>query len=150
MKPSDWKAPEPTTVSSAILFHCATVFPGGNAAAASRVVPAPDAAASAVTATTTPSTRALIIPPPGLFPLVASTLALGPLRGRCSALRTSSRRLDAERAVRRALEFRVLGPVEVVLDGEVMRIGSPTQRTLLALLLMHANEVVSTDRIVDV
>jgi DNA-binding SARP family transcriptional activator len=31
-----------------------------------------------------------------------------------------------------------------------MRIGSPTQRTLLALLLMHPNEVVSTDRIVDV
>jgi len=52
--------------------------------------------------------------------------------------------------VRKALEFRVLGPVEVVLDGEVMRIGSPTQRTLLALLLMHPNEVVSTDRIVDV
>jgi DNA-binding SARP family transcriptional activator len=48
------------------------------------------------------------------------------------------------------LEFRVLGPVEVVHDGVAMRIGSPTQRTLLALLLMHPNEVVSTDRIVDV
>src|SRR6266496_3594651 len=48
------------------------------------------------------------------------------------------------------LEFRVLGPVEVVHDGAARRIGSPTQRTLLALLLMHPNEVVSTDRIVDV
>src|SRR6266487_963010 len=38
MKPSVWNAPEPTTVSSAILFHCATVFPGGNAAVALPVV----------------------------------------------------------------------------------------------------------------
>ena len=48
------------------------------------------------------------------------------------------------------MEFRVLGPVEVVLDGSEVRIGSPTQRTLLALLLVHANTLVSTDRIVDV
>jgi class 3 adenylate cyclase/tetratricopeptide (TPR) repeat protein len=48
------------------------------------------------------------------------------------------------------LGFRVLGPVEVVGDSVTRRIGSPTQRTLLALLLMHSNEVVSTDRIVDV
>src|SRR4029450_6580743 len=47
MNPSDWKAPEPTTVSSAILFHCATVFPGGSAAAAVCVVPAPEAPTSA-------------------------------------------------------------------------------------------------------
>src|SRR5947208_1690810 len=50
MKPSPWKAPEPTTVSSAILFHCATVFPGGNAATASRVeLAAPTAAGGAPT-----------------------------------------------------------------------------------------------------
>ena len=49
-----------------------------------------------------------------------------------------------------SLELRVLGPVEVVRDGAARRIGSPIQRTLLALLLMHPNEVVSTDRIVDV
>ena len=48
------------------------------------------------------------------------------------------------------MEFRVLGPLEVVHDGVATRIGSPTQRTLLALLLMHPNELVSTDRIVDV
>jgi DNA-binding SARP family transcriptional activator len=48
------------------------------------------------------------------------------------------------------LEFRVLGPVEVVVDGVPARIGSGTQRTLLALLLAHPNEVVSTDRIVEV
>jgi DNA-binding SARP family transcriptional activator len=48
------------------------------------------------------------------------------------------------------MEFRVLGPVEVVVDGVAPRIGSATQRTLLALLLAHPNEVVSTDRIVEV
>jgi DNA-binding SARP family transcriptional activator len=48
-----------------------------------------------------------------------------------------------------SLEFRVLGPVEVVLDSVAKRVGSPIQRTLLALLLVHQNEVVSADRIVD-
>jgi DNA-binding SARP family transcriptional activator len=52
--------------------------------------------------------------------------------------------------VSKTVEFRVLGPLEVLHDGVATRIGSPTQRTLLALLLMHPNEVVSTDRIVDV
>src|SRR4029453_11447034 len=53
--------PEPTTVSSAILFHCATVFPGGSAAAASRAVPADAATDSATTAiATTRRTRARI------------------------------------------------------------------------------------------
>src|SRR4029453_7012139 len=60
MKPSDWKAPEPTTVSSAILFHCATVFPGGNAAVASRVVPA-DAATASATATITAARRTFVL-----------------------------------------------------------------------------------------
>jgi DNA-binding SARP family transcriptional activator len=46
--------------------------------------------------------------------------------------------------------FRILGPVEVVRDGSAARIGSPTQRTLLALLLRQPNEIVSTDRIIDV
>jgi DNA-binding SARP family transcriptional activator len=49
-----------------------------------------------------------------------------------------------------SLELRVLGPVEVVVDGAVRRIGSPIQRTLLSLLLTPPNEVVTTDRIIDV
>jgi DNA-binding SARP family transcriptional activator/tetratricopeptide (TPR) repeat protein len=53
------------------------------------------------------------------------------------------------RAVTAATEFRVLGPVEFILDGVAIHIGSSTQRTLLALLLIHRNEVVSTDRIVE-
>src|SRR6266536_6102100 len=77
-------------------------------------------------------------------------MAPRPLRRRCSALRGWSRKLDAPRTVRGSLELRVLGPVEVVLDSVARRIGSPIQRTLLSLLLMHANEVVSTYRIFDV
>src|SRR5262245_19098761 len=69
MKGSGPAGPEPTTVSSAILFHCATVFPAGSAAAAPRVVAGDTAAASATPATATtrltrPRTALLIIPPP--------------------------------------------------------------------------------------
>jgi DNA-binding SARP family transcriptional activator len=47
------------------------------------------------------------------------------------------------------LEYRLLGPVEVRLDGEVLDLGVYKQRALLALLLINANQVVSTDRIID-
>jgi DNA-binding SARP family transcriptional activator len=47
------------------------------------------------------------------------------------------------------LQFRILGPVEAAANGERLRLGGPKQRALLALLLLHANEVVSRDRIID-
>jgi YVTN family beta-propeller protein len=47
------------------------------------------------------------------------------------------------------VEFRVLGPLEVVKDGVTLRLQRPRLRALLALLLLHANEVVSSDRIID-
>jgi DNA-binding SARP family transcriptional activator len=47
------------------------------------------------------------------------------------------------------LEFRVLGPLEVSDDGRVIALGGQKQRALLALLLLHANEVVSRDRLID-
>ncbi|NNE95810.1 MAG: protein kinase [Acidimicrobiales bacterium] len=43
----------------------------------------------------------------------------------------------------------MLGPLEVSRDGEVFDLGVLKQRALLALLLINANEVVSTDRIID-
>jgi predicted ATPase/DNA-binding SARP family transcriptional activator len=47
------------------------------------------------------------------------------------------------------IEFRVLGPVEAVgVDGP-LPLGAPKQRALLALLLLHANEVVPRERLVD-
>jgi DNA-binding SARP family transcriptional activator len=49
---------------------------------------------------------------------------------------------------RAAIEFRVLGPLEVSRGGRSLSIaGKPA--ALLALLLVHANEVVSTDRLID-
>jgi DNA-binding SARP family transcriptional activator len=47
------------------------------------------------------------------------------------------------------VEFRILGPLEVVEQGRVLALGGPMQRALLALLLTRANEVVSADRLVD-
>ena len=48
------------------------------------------------------------------------------------------------------LEFGILGPLEVRIDGEgPVNLGGTRQRALLAVLLLHANEVVSTDRLVD-
>jgi DNA-binding SARP family transcriptional activator len=47
------------------------------------------------------------------------------------------------------MEFRVLGPLEVVEGGRPLVLGGPRQRALLALLLTRANEVVSTDRLID-
>ncbi|GAA1579698.1 BTAD domain-containing putative transcriptional regulator [Kribbella sancticallisti] len=47
------------------------------------------------------------------------------------------------------MEFRILGPLEVVAGGESLGLGSPLQRTLLALLLIRAGQVVSFDRLAE-
>jgi DNA-binding SARP family transcriptional activator len=47
------------------------------------------------------------------------------------------------------VEFRILGPVEVADDDRRLEIGGGRQTALLALLLLHANEPVSVDVIVD-
>jgi WD40 repeat protein/DNA-binding SARP family transcriptional activator len=47
------------------------------------------------------------------------------------------------------IDFRILGPLEVAVDGEVMRLGGPKQRAVLAILLLHANRVVPVDQVAD-
>ena len=47
------------------------------------------------------------------------------------------------------MEFRLLGPFEVVDHDRLLELGGPKQRSLLAILVLHANEVVSTDRLID-
>ena len=47
------------------------------------------------------------------------------------------------------LEFRILGPLEVVRDGVVVELGGRKQRAVLAALLVEANQVVSLDRLLD-
>ena len=49
-----------------------------------------------------------------------------------------------------SLLFGLLGPVTASRHGVELPLGSPQQRTLLALLLLHRNEVVSTARMLDV
>lgn len=46
------------------------------------------------------------------------------------------------------LEFRILGPLTVRVDGVSLPIGGPKQRALLAMLLMSANRVVSRERLI--
>jgi DNA-binding SARP family transcriptional activator len=47
------------------------------------------------------------------------------------------------------IEFRALGALAVVVDGEEVAIGGPRQRRLLAMLLVHHDDVVSADRLAD-
>ena len=47
------------------------------------------------------------------------------------------------------VEFRVLGPLEVVDRGRRLAVGTAKQQALLAVLVLHANEVVSRERLVD-
>ncbi|HET7128884.1 MAG TPA: AfsR/SARP family transcriptional regulator [Gaiellaceae bacterium] len=47
------------------------------------------------------------------------------------------------------VEFRILGPLEAVGDDGPIRLGGPRQRATLALLLLHANRVVSIERLAD-
>jgi YVTN family beta-propeller protein len=47
------------------------------------------------------------------------------------------------------LEFRILGPFEVVEEEQALQLGGPRQRALLAVLLLHRGEVLSSDRLID-
>ena len=47
------------------------------------------------------------------------------------------------------MEFQVLGPLEVVEDGQSLRLGSRKQRALLALLLLRAGEVAARDWLIE-
>ena len=47
------------------------------------------------------------------------------------------------------MDFRILGPLEVLEGGHQVALGGAKQRALLTTLLLHANEVVSTDRLID-
>jgi predicted ATPase/DNA-binding SARP family transcriptional activator len=47
------------------------------------------------------------------------------------------------------MEFRVLGPLEAVAEGRVVPLSAAKPRALLAILLLHANELVSSDRLID-
>jgi len=47
------------------------------------------------------------------------------------------------------MEFRILGPLELSDGDRLLPLGGSSQRALLALLLLHANEIVSSDLLLD-
>ena len=47
------------------------------------------------------------------------------------------------------MKFGVLGAIEARRDGQTVPLGGPKQRALLAFLLLHANQPVSRDRLID-
>src|SRR5207253_9362874 len=48
-----------------------------------------------------------------------------------------------------ALEFGILGPLEASVNGRPLPLGGQKQRAVLALLLLDAGRVVSSDRLID-
>jgi DNA-binding SARP family transcriptional activator/ABC-type sugar transport system substrate-binding protein len=47
------------------------------------------------------------------------------------------------------VEFRILGPLEVVEAGQPVALGTLKERLVLGVLLLHANEFVSRERLID-
>ena len=47
------------------------------------------------------------------------------------------------------MDFRILGPLEVIDEGRVIRLGGGKRRALLAVFLLHRGETLSTDRLID-
>ena len=47
------------------------------------------------------------------------------------------------------MDFRILGSLEALEEGERVALGGSRQRALLAVFLLHANETLSTDRLID-
>lgn len=47
------------------------------------------------------------------------------------------------------MEFQLLGPLEVAEHDRLLALGGVKQRSVLAVLLLHANQVVSADRLID-
>jgi DNA-binding SARP family transcriptional activator len=47
------------------------------------------------------------------------------------------------------MDYRILGPSEVCVDGQLVGLGGEKSRALLAILLLHRNEVVLADCLID-
>jgi predicted ATPase/DNA-binding SARP family transcriptional activator len=47
------------------------------------------------------------------------------------------------------MDFRILGPLEALAEGHPVALRGSKQRALLAFFLLHANETLSTDRLID-
>jgi DNA-binding SARP family transcriptional activator/ABC-type branched-subunit amino acid transport system substrate-binding protein len=74
------------------------------------------------------------------------TAAPGALTGRCQP---PDRGSWYGRALATGLEFRVLGPLEASESGRGLHLGGVRQRSVLAILLLNAGAVVSSDRLIE-
>jgi WD40 repeat protein/DNA-binding SARP family transcriptional activator len=54
---------------------------------------------------------------------------------------------EALPSISMGLEFRILGSLDVLVDGESLRLGGPKQRGVLAVLLLRANTVVPVEQL---
>lgn len=79
-------------------------------------------------------------------PAILREGGLEPLTSRCQAP-------DSEpwyvRDLSGGLDFRILGPLEVLDGGRQVHVGGTRQRSVLAILLLHRGEVVSSERLID-
>ena len=50
--------------------------------------------------------------------------------------------------VDKSLEFGLLGPLEMTVDGTLVPLGTPKQRAVLAMLLMNRNSPVGVERLI--
>ena len=57
---------------------------------------------------------------------------------------------DSFYSERGAVDFRILGPLHISRDGRPLSLGGHRPTVLVCLLLLHANEVISAERIIDV
>ena len=72
--------------------------------------------------------------------------ALGRLRRSCGAVTAVAADVRPREAL--GVDFRILGPVEVLAQGQPLAVPGARQRALLALLLLRAGEPVSRDRLI--
>ena len=72
-----------------------------------------------------------------------------PLSASCQPLFQREIRCYLRSGFMSGFEFSILGPVEATVGDGALPLGGPRQRALLAYLLLHANKVVASDRLVD-
>src|SRR4051812_3166274 len=77
---------------------------------------------------------------PGLLP--------GSLGTRITSRGRASVEIRFSRCYGRRMEYRILGPLEARDDGRPRPLGGAKQRALLGVLLLHAGEAVSTERLI--
>jgi DNA-binding SARP family transcriptional activator len=70
-------------------------------------------------------------------------------REELSAAKPVLKRADRGAIMASVAEFRVLGPVEAVIDGEAVSLPAAKPRALLAVLLLNRNRVVSVSQLID-